>query len=132
MENSDHRTVHTIYYLPKVEIKNCNVKIDGGNLFDQPTNHNIEIYENIRKIATGQGDNYITECLLDCPSFKENYKLIVTDLRKQQAVDADPRPIQQINFTRNFDRSEDAFIIFILEEAKQTVLDFSQGTVRVL
>ena len=58
--------------------------------------------------------------------------MIVVDLSKQQALDADPKAIQQINFTANLDRAGNTRIYFILEEAKETVLDFSQGTVKVL
>ena len=61
-------------------------------------------FENIRKIAPGQGYDYKTGCLLDYPYFKDYYKMIATDLSKQQALDADPRAIQQINFTANLDR----------------------------
>ena len=82
-QNDADRTVHTGYFLPKVEIKDCNVKIDGRNFFDQPMNDDIKTYENIRKIATGQGDDYRTGCLLDYLYFKENYKMIATDLSKQ-------------------------------------------------
>ena len=70
--------------------------------------------------------------MLDYPYFKENYKLIVIDLSKQQALDADPRAIQQINFTANLDRAGNTRFYFILEEAKETVFEFSQGTVKVL
>ena len=52
-------------------------------------------YEN-RRIATGQGDDYTTGCLLDYSYFKENYELIAIDLSKQHELDADPRAIQQI------------------------------------
>ena len=58
--------------------------------------------------------------------------MIVVDLSKQQALNADPKAIQQINFTANLDRPGNSRIYFILEEAKETVLDFSQGTVKVL
>ena len=58
--------------------------------------------------------------------------MIVIDLTKQQALDADPRAIQQISFRANSDRVRNARIYFILEEAKETVIDFSQGTVKVL
>ena len=57
------------------------------------------------KIPTGKGDDYTTGCLLDYPYFKENYKMTAIDLSKQQALDADPRTIQQINFTANLDRA---------------------------
>ena len=88
-------------------------------------------HENIRKIATGQGDDYTTGCLLDYPYFKENYKMIAIDLSKLQALDADPKAIQQIHFTANLDKTGNT-TFFILEEAKETVLDFSQGTIKVL
>ena len=64
--------------------------IDGRNIFDQPINNMTKTYENIRKITTGQGDDYTTGCLLDYSYFNENYKLIAIDLSKQQALDADP------------------------------------------
>ena len=59
-------------------------------------------------------------------------KLIVTDLSKQQALDAHRKAIQQVNYTANLDRAGNKRIYLILEEAKETVLDFSQGTVKVL
>ena len=76
--------------LPNVNTKDCNVMIDGKK-FDQPIKNNKVTYENIRKIATGQGDDYTTGCLLDYSYFKDNYKMIAVDLNKQQALDADPK-----------------------------------------
>ena len=70
--------------------------------------------------------------MLDYAYFKESYKMIVINLSKQQALDADPRAIQQISFTWNLDRAGNTTMFFIIEEAKETVLDFSQGTVKVL
>ena len=99
--------------------------IDFKNFFDQPINSMTKTYENIRKIDTGQGDDYITGCLLDYPYFKKNYKMIAIDLSKQQALGADPRAIQQINFTANLDKDGNTKMFFIIEEAKETVLDFS-------
>ena len=58
--------------------------------------------------------------------------MIAIDLSKQQALDIDPKAIQQINFTANLDRAVNTIIFFILEEAKVTVLDFSQGTAKAL
>ena len=89
-------------------------------------------YENIRKVATGQGDHYTTGCLSDYTCFKKYYKMIATDLSKQQALDADPKAIQQINFTANLDRAGNTRFYIILEETKETVFEFSQGTVNVL
>ena len=106
--------------------------INGENFFDQPIKNNKVTYNNIRKIATGQGDDYRTGCLLDYPYFENTYKMIAVDLSKQQALDGDPRAIQQINFPANPDRAGNTRVYFILEEAKETILDFSQGTVKVL
>ena len=93
-ENDIQRTSPKGYYLPNVEIKNYNVMINGENFFDQPIKNNKVTYENIRKIATGQEDDYTTGCLLDYPYFKDSYKMIAVDLSKTQALDADPRAIQ--------------------------------------
>ena len=64
--------------------------------------------------------------------FKKYYKLIVTDLKKQQKLDTDTKAIQQVNFTGNLNRAEGATMFFIIEEAKETTLDFSKRTVKVL
>ena len=58
--------------------------------------------------------------------------MIAVDLSEQQALDANPRAIQQINFTANLDRAGNTRVYFILEEAKETILDFSQAAVKVL
>ena len=131
-ENDDDRTNDEEYYLPTAEIKDYNIMINGENFFDQPIKNNKVTYDNIRKIATGQGDDYTTGCLLDYPYFTNSCKMIAVDLSKQQALDAYPRAIQQINFTANLDRAGNTRVYFILEEAKETILDFSQGTVKVL
>ena len=86
------------YFLPRGEIKNYNVLIDGRNFYDQPINDLIKQYDEIRKVSTGYGDDYTTGCLLDYAYFKDNYRLIAVDLSKQKALDADPRAIQQIVF----------------------------------
>ena len=62
--------------------------IDGRNFFDQPVKNDLRTYDNIRKIATGLGDDYTIGCLLDYPYFKKQYKLVVIDLSKQQKLDA--------------------------------------------
>ena len=81
-------------YLPNVEIKNYNVMINAENFFDQPIKNNKITYENIRKIATGQGDDYTSGCLLDYPYFKDSYKINAVDVSKQQALYVDSRAIQ--------------------------------------
>ena len=75
--------------------------IDEQNSFDQPVKNDMRTYNSIRKTANGQGDDYTNGCLLYYHCFKEHYKIIATDLSKQQARDADPKAIQQINFTEN-------------------------------
>ena len=85
-----------------------------------------------QKISTGQDDHFTTGCLLDYPYFKKYYKLIAIDLSKQQKLDANPKAIKQTNFTGNLSRAEGAAMFFIIGEAKETVLDFSKGTVNIL
>ena len=69
--------------------------------FDQPIENYMKTYKNIQKIITGQGDDYTTGCLLDYNYFKKDYKMISKDLSKQQALDVNPKEIQQISFTGN-------------------------------
>ena len=96
--------------------------IDGKNFFRQPVKNNKITYENIRKIATGQGDDYTTSCLLNHAYFKENYQMIVLDLSKQQVLDADPKAIQQINFTANLDRAEKYKNLFHSSRSKRNFM----------
>ena len=106
--------------------------INGKNFFDQTIKNNKITYDNVRKIAAGYGDDYTTGCLLHYPYFNETYKIIAVDLSKQKALDFAPKAIQQINFTGNLDRTGNTRVYFILEEAKETVLDFSQGIIKVI
>ena len=123
-ENDAQRTSNKRYYIPNVEIKDYNVMIDGKNFFDQPVKNDNVTYENIRKIATSQGDDYTTDCLLDYIYFKNYYKMIAVDLSKQQALDAGPKAIQEINFAANLDKEGNTRFYFILEESKETVFEF--------
>ena len=93
--------------------------IDGKNVFDQPIKSYIKTYENIRKIKTGQRDDYTTGCLLDYNYFKNHYKMIALDLSKQQTLDVYPKAIQQINFTGYLDGNDSRLIFFIIEEVKK-------------
>ena len=92
------RNSHTKYFLPRVNITNYNVLIDGRNFYDQPINDLVKQYEEIRKTATGQGEDYTTGCLLDYQYFKDHYQLIAVDLSKQKELDADSRAVQHIEF----------------------------------
>ena len=82
-------------------MENYNIEIDRKNFCGQPINDSIKQYDEIRKISTGQGDDYTTDCLLDFAYFEKNYRLIPVDLSKQKALVADSRAIQQIIFTGN-------------------------------
>ena len=92
--------------------------IDGRNFFDQTIKNNLKTYNNIRMVATGEGDDYTAGCLQDYPYFEKCCKLIAIDLIKQQKLDADPKAIQQINFTGNLIRAEGATIFLIIEDVK--------------
>ena len=129
-EDDAQRTSRKGYCLPNVKVTDYN--LDGKNFFDQPVKNNKITHENIRKIATSKGDVYTTGCLLNYTYFRDYYKMIAIDLSKQQALDADPRAIQQINFTENLDRAGNTRIFLILEKAKENIIDFSQGTVKFL
>ena len=87
------------YYLPTGRVEDYNVMIDGRNSFHQPIKNDIKTYENTRKIATGQVDDYITGYLPGYNYFINHYKMIAIDLCKQQVLDADPKAIQVICFT---------------------------------
>ena len=82
-ENDTQKTSHSGYYLPNAELKDYNVMINGENFFDQPMKNNKVTYENIRKIATDQGDDYTTGCLLDYSYIKDSCKMIAVDLSKK-------------------------------------------------
>ena len=92
-KNRDLRNSYKKYFLPRVNITNYNVLIDGRNFYDQPINDLVKQYDEIRKTATGQGDDYTTGCLLDYQYFKDHYNLIAVDLSKQKELDADSRAI---------------------------------------
>ena len=122
------------YFLPRVKIENYNINFDGKNFYDQPINDSIKQCDKIRKISTGQGDDY-TGCLLDFPYFGKNYRLIEVDLRKQKALDVDSKAIQEIIFTGKIKATEAdtrVIIYYILEKSKETIPEFAKGTIKVL
>ena len=126
------------YFLPRGEIKNYNVLIDGSNFYDQPINGLIKQHDEVRKVLAGYGDDYTTVCLLDYAYFKDNHKLIAVDLSKQKALDADLGAIQQIllqRFVGRFvgrDASTKIRLYTILEQSKEAMLEFSEGTAKVM
>ena len=104
----DHVSVDSFkkYFLPRVKIQNYNIEIDGRRFYDQSINDSIKQYDEVRKISTGQGDDYTTGYLLDFADFEKNYRLVAADLSKQKALDADSRAIQQIIFTGKIKSTE--------------------------
>ena len=128
--NKVERESHRKYFLPRVNITNYNVLIDGRNFYDQPINDKIKKYDEIRKISIGKGDNYTTGCLLDYKYFKDHYQLIAGDLSKQKELNADPRAIQQIEFYEKLETNSQ--VCTVLEKSKEIVLEFYKGTAKVL
>ena len=101
----------TRYFLPRVNTTNYNVLIDGRNFLDQPINDLIKQYDEIRKTATGQGEDYTKECLLNYHYLKDHYNLIAADLSKQKKLDADSRAIQQIEFYGMLKRKSQVYTV---------------------
>ena len=123
------------YFLPRIKIENYNIEIDGRNFYDQPINGSIKQYDEIRKISKRKDDDYTTGCLLDFDYFEKNYRIIAADLSKQKVLDADSRAIQQIIFIGKIKAAvaNTKVIIFnVLEKSKETILEFSKGTTKVL
>ena len=108
--------------------------IYGRNFYDQPINDSIKQNDEVRKVSTGHRDDYTTGSLLDYAYFKNNYKLIAVDLSKQKSLDVDPRAIQQIVFQGVVGGDNDLKIRLytILEQSKETILEFYKGTAKVL
>ena len=131
-EKEADRKLHIWYYLPKVRVKKLQFYDWWKSLFDQSVKSNMRAYHCILKISTNQWDERITGCFLDYDYLNNYCKMIAIDLSKQQVVDADPKAIQQIHFTGNLHRDEHATMFVIIKLAKETVLDFPQGTVKVL
>ena len=97
-DNKVRRNSHRKYFLPRVDITNYNILIDGRNFYDQPINDQIKKYDEIRKIATGKGDDYTIGCLLDYQYFKNHYQLIAADLSKQKELNLILELFNKLNF----------------------------------
>ena len=108
--------------------------IDGRNFYDQPINDLIKQYDEVKNVSIGHGDDYNTGSLLDYGYFKDSYKLIAVDSSKQKALDADQRTIQQIIFQAAVegDHSTKIRLYTILEQSKETVLEFYKRTAKLL
>ena len=124
------RISHQKYFLPRINITNCNKLIDSMNFYDQPIGNQIKKYDEIRKIMTGQGDNYTAEYLFDFQYFKDHYQLIAVNLSKQKELDADSRAIQQTEVYGMLGTKSQ--VCTILQKSKETVLEFYKGIAKVL
>ena len=136
------------YYLPESIIKNYNVIINGKNFYGQAVESDVKRHEEIRKLTTGQVQDYTGACLLDYEYTKNNYKLIAVDSSRQTELDADLKAIQHIelvgelkktkkidaedNATDAMDNYKSTFVLTILEKIKNRTLTFSQESVAVL
>ena len=113
-----------------MDITIYNVLINGKNFYDQPINNQIKKYDEIRKFATGLRDDYTTGCLLDYQYFKGHYQFIAVDLSKQKELDGDPRALRQIEFYGMLKTNSQLYTV--LEKLKKTLLEFYEGTTKVL
>ena len=122
----DYRDSFSRYYVPKIQIKDFNVFIDGKSFFDLPIKNEEEAYE---KIIDMSNNEYTTGKLLDFAYYKENYRLIATDLSKQTKL-KDP---QQINFIGKLENQDHgATMFFIIEKSEETTFNFSQNSVTII
>ena len=123
-EDKAQRTSYKWYHPPTVEKKIYNAMIDEQNFFDKPLGNSLRTYDSIREIVIGQGDDYTTGCLLGYNCVKNFRKMIAIDLSKQQALNADPKATQQVNFAVKINGAVGATMFFVIEEPKETVLIF--------
>ena len=124
-DNEDDRTSFSKYYLPKGEIKDFNVLIDGKPFFEIPVKNKEEGYEAV--IEMTKNNNYTTGNLLDYEYFEDHYKLIAIDLSKQIELE-NPDLKQKINFIGRLEENN-AAMFFIIEKKEETTFDFSQNSV---
>ena len=123
--NVDDRQSFSLFYLPRVMIKDFNVIINKLAFFDLPIKAEKEAYEKIIDIS--RNSEYTTGNLLDYDYFKKYYKLIAIDLSKQQLLQENEDLIQQINFIGRLEKAANVFII--IEKKENTILEFSQNMV---
>ena len=127
-ENEEDRTSFSKYYVPKVEIKDFNVLIDGKSFFDVPVKNKEEAYEKIMSIS--KNNDYTTGNLLDYEYFSKHYKLIAIDLSKQIELE-NPDLRQQINFIGKLE-DDKATMFFIIEKSEKTTFEFLQNSVSII
>ena len=127
------------YYLLKGIIDSYNIIINEKGFYDQAIDSDIKRYEEIRKLTTGQGEDYTTGWLLDYDYIKNHYRVIAVDLSRQKELYAKSKAIQQLRFDGQLKNpsneilaNESMFVLTTLEKIKGRRLKFSQGSVTVL
>ena len=120
------RYSYSNYYVPKIEISDFNVLIDGKHFFDLPVRNEEKAYQKI--IEMNSNNDYTTGNLLDLAYLKKNYKLIAIDLSKHTKLN-DP---QQINFIRKLLKNTGATMFFITEKLEETTFHFSQNSAAII
>ena len=124
-ENEDDKTSFSKYFVPKIEIKDINVLIDGKPFFEILVTNKEEVYEAIFEMS--KNNDYATGHLLDYEYFKDHYKLITIDLSEQIELE-NPDLKQQINFIGRIEENN-ATLFLIIEKKEETTFDFSQNSV---
>ena len=122
------------YYLPRAEIKDYNILIDGRNFYDQNVNSSIVRYNELLKMTTARSEDYSTGCLLDYDYYLKDFNIVGIDLSHQAVLDSDPKINQKIELVYKLQLGDAAVnydLLTVLEKEKQTVLKFSKGTVKV-
>ena len=116
--------------LVKKIIKNYNVIVNGKKCYDQPIDSDVKWFARIRKLTTGQGEDYTTGFLLDCDYIKTYCRLIAVDPKAIRIIEF----IGQVKNTDgvNIDGIQSMFVLTIFKKIKETRLKFSQGSVTVL
>ena len=128
-ENEADKIFYKKYYVPKVEVKNFNVLIDGKSFFDIPVKSKEQACKQIIEIS--RNNDYTKSNLLDYEYFSKQYKLIAIDLGKQIELE-NPDLKQQINFIGRLEKERGATMFFIIEKKEETTFDFSQNSVTVV
>ena len=127
MKNEEGRTPFFKYYVPKAEITDFNVLIDGKKFFDVPV-ENKEASEKV--IEINKNNDYTTGNLLDYEYFSKHYKLIAIDLSKQIQLE-NPDLKQQINFIGKLE-ADRATMFFIIEKSEETTFEFLWNSVSII
>ena len=127
-EKEEDRTCFSKYYVPKVEIKDFNVLINGESFFDVPVKSKEEAYE--KNMTISKNNDYTTDTLLDFDYSSKHYKLFAIDLNKQIELE-NPDLRQPINFIGK--REDDqATMFFIIEKSEEATFEFLQNSVSII